>query len=284
MSTPSPLIPQGTFQAQAAKGATNVRLAVATIVAIHVVFFGGLLLQGCKRETQTGQNAEAETNLAALDTNTSLALPPLGSNSLYYTSQSSLPTETGTGAVLPPQDSNPLLTSPQPAQSPETLWQATNLGSPLVSGAAQPGVSQPGTQFSAGMKEYTVARGDSFWKIAKAHGTTVNAIREANPNVDATRIQPGDKLMIPEGGAASAQSGSETGNGVSDGMKVYTVKSGDNLTRIANAHNITISQLRAANGLRTARINVGQKLKIPPAAQPADRTGNGAATQNGLQY
>ena len=286
MITPNPLIPHGTFQAQAAKGASNVRVAVATIVAIHIVFFGGLLLQGCKRDAQTGQNADAETNdVAALETNSSLALPPLGTN-LYYTSQSSLPTETGNPALPPLPESDPLLASPQQSsQSPETLWQATNLSSPLVSGSMQPGAVQGGSQFSAGMKEYTVVSGDSFWKIAKAHGTTLSAIRQANPNVDAARIQPGDKLMIPEGGAASTQSGTEAASSeTAGGMKIYTVKSGDNLTRIANANNISISQLRAANGLRTSRINVGQKLKIPPAAQTTNQNGNAAGTQNGLQY
>ena len=61
MSAPNPLIPQGTFQAQAAKAASNVRLAVATIVAIHVVFFGGLLLQGCRRDPKLAEN-DAVTN------------------------------------------------------------------------------------------------------------------------------------------------------------------------------------------------------------------------------
>ena len=91
MSTPNPLIPQGTFQAQAARGASNVRLAVATIVAIHVVFFGGLLLQGCKRDTQTTQNTQT-TNA---EPSTNLALPTLDSSSLYYSSSSNLPTDAG---------------------------------------------------------------------------------------------------------------------------------------------------------------------------------------------
>src|SRR3954471_8604597 len=91
MSTPNPLIPQGTLQAKASRGASNIRVAVATIIAIHVVFFGGLLLQGCKRDTKTlatQTNAPAETNLA-------LSLPPMdaGSTSMYYTNASGLPTE-----------------------------------------------------------------------------------------------------------------------------------------------------------------------------------------------
>src|SRR5436305_7894608 len=80
MSNPNPLIPQGTFQAQAGKGASNVRIAVATIVAIHVVFFGGLLLQGCKKDNQSALNMAKETNSAAA---TNYTLPPINSDSLY---------------------------------------------------------------------------------------------------------------------------------------------------------------------------------------------------------
>ena len=58
MSTPNPLIPQGTLQAKASRGASNIRIAVATIIAIHVVFFGGLLLQGCKRDNKGGLAAQ----------------------------------------------------------------------------------------------------------------------------------------------------------------------------------------------------------------------------------
>src|SRR5688500_16322043 len=97
MSAPNPLIPQGTFQAQAAKGASNVRLAVATIVAIHIVFFGGLLLQGCKRDPKLA-DAGAETNSTSL---TNLSLAPIDSNSLYYPA-GGLPSETGSQAGASP--------------------------------------------------------------------------------------------------------------------------------------------------------------------------------------
>src|SRR5687767_15230297 len=98
MSTPNPLIPQGTFQSQAAKGTSNVRLAVATIVAIHVVFFGGLLLQGCKRDTQTTLADAGTTNA---EPSTASALPPLDSSSLYYSNSSNLPTDTGAALTTP---------------------------------------------------------------------------------------------------------------------------------------------------------------------------------------
>jgi LysM repeat protein len=46
---------------------------------------------------------------------------------------------------------------------------------------------------------------------------------------------------------------------------IYVVKSGDSLTRIAKAHGTTVKALKAANGLKSDRIVVGAKLKIPAA-------------------
>jgi LysM repeat protein len=46
---------------------------------------------------------------------------------------------------------------------------------------------------------------------------------------------------------------------------LYVVKSGDSLTRIAKAHGTTVQTLKAANGLKSDRIVVGAKLKIPTA-------------------
>ncbi len=45
--------------------------------------------------------------------------------------------------------------------------------------------------------------------------------------------------------------------------KRYTVKSGDNLSQIAQKHHTTPSRIKTANGLRTDVIRVGQTLKIP---------------------
>lgn len=43
----------------------------------------------------------------------------------------------------------------------------------------------------------------------------------------------------------------------------HTVRSGENLGKIASRYGITVSQLKSANGLSSDRINIGQKLKIP---------------------
>ena len=50
------------------------------------------------------------------------------------------------------------------------------------------------------------------------------------------------------------------------------MKSGDNLTKIAAQHGTSVKALRAANGLKTDSIKVGQKLKIPAKAASAPVT------------
>lgn len=50
---------------------------------------------------------------------------------------------------------------------------------------------------------------------------------------------------------------------VEGGLKVYRVKAGDTLEKIARAHKTTIRALKEINGLTKDQIGIGQTLKIP---------------------
>jgi LysM repeat protein len=263
MSTPNPLIPQGSFQSQASKGASNVRIAVATIVAIHLVFFGGLLLQGCKRDAKVAGNNASDTNTA-----TNLTLPPINTESLYYTNATNLPAEAANAAAQTQSNATILNEAPATANTGAAnrdAWQSNNLGNVA---AATPETAVGAT------KEYTVVRGDSFARIAKKHGTTVASLKNANPSIDPAKLRVGSKINIPVSAstetASAAPATAVTGSvnsaeasGAPASTSTYTVKAGDTLTRIAKTHGVTISQIRSANNLKTSRVNVGQKLKIP---------------------
>ena len=119
--------------------------------------------------------------------------------------------------------------------------------------------------------EYAIARGDSFSTIAKKFpGVTAKSIQEANPGVDPLKLQIGQKIVIPpptapvNGAAAAGPTVTESGE------VIYTVKSGDNLTKIATQFGTTIRALRSANNLVTDNIKVGQKLKIPGKTAPLE--------------
>lgn len=49
----------------------------------------------------------------------------------------------------------------------------------------------------------------------------------------------------------------------------YTVKPGDSLNKIARATGVSVDQLKAANGLSTESIRIGQVLNLSPSAGPA---------------
>ncbi|HEY1490738.1 MAG TPA: LysM domain-containing protein, partial [Verrucomicrobiae bacterium] len=56
----------------------------------------------------------------------------------------------------------------------------------------------------------------------------------------------------------------------STGGEVYTIKSGDTLTKIAHSHGTTVKAIETANsGLDPNHIKVGQKLTIPSKAEAA---------------
>jgi LysM repeat protein len=125
------------------------------------------------------------------------------------------------------------------------------------------------------VQEYVIQRGDSFYSIGKKLGISMKAIQDANPNVNPSKLQVGQKIVLPTATTPPATSPVAPGEvGIPaptfGGEQHYTVKSGDTLTRIASQHGTTVKALRSANNLKTDKIKVGDKLVIPAkAAAPA---------------
>jgi LysM repeat protein len=109
--------------------------------------------------------------------------------------------------------------------------------------------------------EYKIQKGDTFSSIAPKFNTSVKALQAANPNVDATRLQINQVITIPPPSAATPPALPVVNAGT--GETLYTVKSGDTLSRIAAQFGTKVEAIKAANGLSTDRIKVGDKLKIP---------------------
>lgn len=104
--------------------------------------------------------------------------------------------------------------------------------------------------------KYTVRRGDTLWKIANRHGTTISEIKDAN-GLTSNRIYIGMSLMVP------GISSSNTGGTASGDYIIYTIKKGDSLWEIARAHNVTINDLARWNNISTrTRLYPGDTLKI----------------------
>lgn len=248
MNEPSPLVPQGSFEAQARRK-SHVKIAVFSILAVHVVVLGGLLILGCKREEKPEVADNAGTP-PALEQD--LTPPPFGAEAVT----------TSTPPVTPVE---PLAGSPQtgnPAGNPAPVTPNTSLQPPPVAPVTpvQPPV-QPATE-TAAVIEHKITRGESFSTLATKYGVTVKAIQDANPNLVPTRLQIGNVVKIPP---KSATVSAVPGNGatVPEAAGTYTVKSGDTLGAIAKNHQTTVKELQALNNLKTTQIKVGDKLKLP---------------------
>ena len=94
---------------------------------------------------------------------------------------------------------------------------------------------------------YTVAKGDTLYKIANQFGVTVNDIITAN-NLKSNTLQIGQKLSIP----ILKQENIE-----------YYVQSGDSLWSIARKFNTTVDEIKKLNNLTTNLLNINQRLLIP---------------------
>lgn len=274
----SPLVPQGSIPPKNTSRSSQVLLIAATVVFFHVAGFAVVLMQGCQKDAKTAGSTNIETNSTA-----GLSLPPMDTNAatMFTTNPAPAPAM----AYTPPTGN---VNVPTPG-FPGVAGQGQGLAG-SAPGFAEPPTSLPAEQETAPMSDYKVQPGDSFSRIAARHHITVSALTKANPGIDPRKLQAGKTIKVPAvplpaigtpapSANATGPTAIATGGGERTGGGTYVVKSGDTLTRIARNNGITVSQLRAANNMKTTRVLVGQKLKIPARAQSA-----AAATDTNVQH
>ncbi|QHT45287.1 LysM peptidoglycan-binding domain-containing protein [Halobacillus sp. ACCC02827] len=120
------------------------------------------------------------------------------------------------------------------------------------------------TATSVSAEEVTVNKGDTLWSISQANGVSVEDIKAAN-GLTSNLIFPDQNLSV---------------DGQSKSADVHTVKPGDTLFSIGQANNVSVSDLKAWNGLDSALIFPGDELKLhsngeadaaPEASQPVEK-------------
>jgi len=111
------------------------------------------------------------------------------------------------------------------------------------------------------LRKVIVKKGDVLEKIAKANGTTVEALMEVNQLLDA-KLQVGQVLRLPKEKMATAP------------IKVvpqveenfYTIKQGDNLWKIAMEHHVKVEELIKINKLtekQAKALRPGDRIRLP---------------------
>lgn len=97
---------------------------------------------------------------------------------------------------------------------------------------------------------YTVKSGDTWWDIARKHQLDVHTLTGWNKKTPKDMLQPGQKLVL-----WSQANQRKSVN--------YTIKNGDSLWRISRKFNVSVSQVRAWNGLSDRTLlQPGQNLRL----------------------
>ncbi len=100
---------------------------------------------------------------------------------------------------------------------------------------------------------YTVKAGDSFWKISRNFGVSLEQIMKANTANEKTIIYPGQIIEVPTIGEKDSD------------CKVHRVARGDSLWKISQKYGVSIDNIISINkGLsRSTILQIGQTIKIP---------------------
>ncbi len=116
-------------------------------------------------------------------------------------------------------------------------------------------------------REHIVRPGDNLFRLALAHGTTVEALARANGLADPSQIRSGQRLIIP-----TAEAAAETGS------VFHVVRTGETVFSIARKYGVSPWALARANQLADAnRLLAGQRLVVPVAGVKPSAGGAGPA-------
>ena len=271
-NSPNPLLPQGSLQQQTSKAKSNVKVAVYSIVAVHAVLIFGVLMQGgCKKDEPKPTTELSPGQPSA----------PAPSNDPFYGGATN---PAAGGPATPATDPLAPVPAAPTAGTPVTTPAAPTAVTPAAPAAAHPTAPTIETMAPAPaapaeaagpVQQYKVAKGDNFYTIAKKNKITVAKLTAANPGVDSSKLKIGQTLNIPAPAATTAPATSTasasapaapTAEVASGATTTYEVKSGDTLFGISKKTGASVKAIRAANNMKTDRINVGMKLKIPAKA------------------
>jgi LysM repeat protein len=112
---------------------------------------------------------------------------------------------------------------------------------------------------------YTVKAGDTFWKLSRIYGVSLQSIVDANPGVPANNLQVGSTICIPtEKIPAPAPTKPILPVSCPDGTFAYTVKTGDTFWKLSQIYGISVQSIMDANpNVNANNLQVGSTICIP---------------------
>jgi membrane-bound lytic murein transglycosylase D len=125
--------------------------------------------------------------------------------------------------------------------------------------------------------EHTLRAGESLGSLARKYGLSVTTLQELNQISNPRKLRPGLEILIPVGGDADSDTPRrkrKTAGKAAPKLELvrkdipgnmHIVQEGESLWSISRKYNISLEDLRKANGLNRSRRNlkIGSTLEIP---------------------
>ncbi len=123
-----------------------------------------------------------------------------------------------------------------------------------------PGTMPPPVTCPTGTMPYTIKSGDTFYSIARKFNVSLDALLEANSDLNPDNLQIGQVICIP-------QTTPTPPSGCPTGTAPYTIKSGDTFYLLAQRFNTTVDAIQRANpGVNPNNLQIGQVICMPGSA------------------
>lgn len=120
---------------------------------------------------------------------------------------------------------------------------------------------------------YVVAKGDTFWNVAKRFNISVTALKKANAGVNPKRLRPGRVLSIPKRDAASLNGrktkagGNTTSENTVINLNQYRIRPGDTFWELSRRFGVDLARLLRANSDADPRnLGIGRCVVVPGAS------------------
>lgn len=248
---------------------TIVRLIIGLLL-IHLIVIGGVILRGKIKSGEAGPIAEATITAPPAPVAPATPVEPVNDvlpQPVDGPVANPVRTEVATTGHITQAPTEPAVvaTEPEivtPVVVEEVAAEPVEPPAPVAEATAAPAPAQQAVD------KHLVATGDTLYAIAAQYKVSVAAIRKANPSLRDTTIICGTYLNIPvsaDSDAGRRIAAQQAADAATEAAKLYTIKRGDTLARIARKHKTTVAKLMQLNNIakgQEGKIRVGATLRV----------------------
>ncbi len=112
-----------------------------------------------------------------------------------------------------------------------------------------------------GVKYHTVEAGQTYYRISKMYGITINDVLAWNGLSGSDFLEVGQQLAVSDPNKSVRPVAQRPAT--ADGYTLHTVVSGETLFRISKNYGVSMQDIQTLNNMTDTNVRLGSTLKIP---------------------